>query len=111
MWIEILSSKGHTLGINDFLIGKGFLDQAAFKFDLERGERLVISSPGIRKNCGGFFGDQKYEDFVSERIPLGARELLNDVYFELKRNQDSDFLKFDASVIYIEVDKNVIIEV
>lgn len=108
---ELLSSKGHCLAENRFPIGKTFLEQAEFSFDLERGERLVISSPGVRKNCGGLMNDKKYDDFVKERLPLGARDLLNEVYFQLKRNRDSDFLKHDASVIYIEVDKNVIVEV
>lgn len=108
---ELVSSKGHTLASNTFPLSGEFLDQAEFSFDLERGERLVISSPGIGNNCGGFMDNKKYEDFVKERLPLGARELLNEIYFQLKKNRDSDFLKFDASVIYIEVDKNVIVEV
>ncbi|MBK24195.1 MAG: hypothetical protein CME70_09365 [Halobacteriovorax sp.] len=108
---ELISSKGHVLGTNDFPLNKEFLSQSEFGFDLERGERLVISSPGVRKNCGGFMDEKKYEDFVRERLPLGARDLLNEVYFQLKKKRDSDFLKFDASVIYIEVDKNVIVEV
>ena len=108
---ELISSKAHVLATNDLPLEKRFLDRAAFGFDLERGERLVISSPGVRRNCGGFIDSQKYEDFLKERLPLGARELLNEVYFQLKKNRESDFLKFDASVIYIEVDKNVIVEV
>lgn len=108
---ELVSSKGHVLSDNTFPVGKAFLDQAEFSFELERGERLVISSPGVRKNCGGIMDNKKYGDFVKERLPLGAKELLNEVYFQLKKNRDSDFLKFDASVIYIEVDKNVIVEV
>ncbi len=108
---ELVSSKGHYLSSNEIPLSKEFLDQAAFSFDLERGERLVISSPGVRKNCGGFMDNKKYEDFVKERLPLGPRELLNEVYFQLKKKRESDFLQFDASVIYLEVDKNVIIEV
>jgi hypothetical protein len=108
---ELISSKGHFLSSNEIPLSKEFLDQAEFSFDLERGERLVISSPGVRKNCGGFMDSKKYEDFVKERLPLGPRELLNEVYFQLKKKRESDFLQFDASVIYLEVDKNVIIEV
>lgn len=108
---ELISSKGHTLESNNFPVNKGFIEQAEFKFDLERGERFVISSPGVRMNCGGLMDDKKYEDFVKEKLPLGARELLNELYFQLKKKRESDFLKYDASVIYIEVDKNVIVEV
>lgn len=108
---ELVSSKGHYLSSNEIPLGKEFLDRAEFGFDLERGERLVISSPGVRKNCGGFMDNKKYEDFVKERLPLGPRELLNEVYFQLKKSRESDFLQYDASVIYLEVDKNVIIEV
>jgi hypothetical protein len=108
---ELVSSKGHFLSSNEVPLVKEFLESAEFGFDLERGERIVISSPGVRKNCGGFMDNKKYEDFVKERLPLGPRELLNEVYFQLKKKRESDFLQYDASVIYLEVDKNVIIEV
>jgi hypothetical protein len=108
---EMVSSKGHYLSSNKIPLSKEFLEKAKFGFDLERGERIVISSPGVRQNCGGFMDSKKYEDFIKERLPLGPRELLNEVYFQLKKSRESDFLQFDASVIYLEVDKNVIIEV
>lgn len=107
----IVSSENNSFGSNTFPVGKEFFDQAEFSFDLKRGERLVISSPGVRNNCGDLMDNQNYSKFVKEKLALEPRELLNEIFFQLKKGRDGDFLEFDASVIYIEVDKNAIIEI
>ncbi len=73
---------------------------------LERGQRLVILSPGFNRNC-----DIKKKEHVLSLVNEGARDFLTKAFFELKKDRESSFLEYDASAIYFEVNPNAILQV
>lgn len=73
---------------------------------LERGQRLVILSPGFNRNC-----DSKKKEHVLSLVNEGARDFLTKAFFELKKDRESSFLEYDASAIYFEVNPNAILQV
>lgn len=107
-----ISSTSRSISIeNNHPMNENFFDKAFFQFKMERGESLAIFSPGVQENFRENGSSEKISEIVSEKLDEGAREFLDEIFFHLKRNLDGDFLKHDASVIYLEVDPHVIIQV
>jgi hypothetical protein len=105
------SNGKRILSENSLPLNENSFEKAYYEGLLERGEKLVFASPGTLQN----FQDNNEPDLVDklilEQFDNGARELLNEVFFQLKKNNEEDFLKYDASVIYLEVDANAFIQV
>jgi hypothetical protein len=62
-------------------------------------------------NCGGFLDGRAMLDYVRDAIHGGSPDLVNDLMFELKKLNNGEFLRYDASVALMEVSPNVIIQV
>ncbi|MEI8347989.1 MAG: hypothetical protein WCG27_11020 [Pseudomonadota bacterium] len=71
----------------------------------------MIISPGVRANCGGILGGLELVDFFREQFNKRPSDLFNELFFQLKSNKTGDFLKNDATAIFLGVDKNVIVQV
>jgi len=85
------------------------LDEEEFNFEskLKRGQRLLISSPGFNKNW------QKLSpEFLQEQLlandSIKTLDILDEAFFQLKKNLKGGFLSYDASAIILEVDQNAI---
>lgn len=85
------------------------LEDEEFNFEakLSRGQRLLISSPGFNKNW------QKLNpEFLQEQLlgndSIKTLDILDEAFFQLKKNLKGGFLSYDASAIILEVDKNAI---
>ena len=82
---------------------------AEFSFHLERGERIMLCSPGFLMNW-----QNTSQDFVIEELILdkGIKilDVLDEVFFQLKKESKTGFLKTDASSIVLEVEQNVIVK-
>ena len=85
---------------------------AEFKFqrNLERAERLMLVSPGLVKNW-----EQINPGFMLEELLVRQEirpvDLLDEVFFQIKKDSESGLLSSDASAILLEVDKNVMLKV
>lgn len=111
---EIISGSRsqNQLSENQYYVDEAFLENVEFEFMLKRNEKIVILSPGLRKNCQDFLGGIKLNHFIYEKMSSASpRELIDEVFFHLKKNRDDEFLDYDASLMFIEVEKNVIIQV
>jgi len=108
---EMISSKKAFMAGNDYPLDKCFFDSSYFNFPLERSEKLVIVSPGVKRNCGEILAGQKIVDFVRNQMNNPPEDLINEIFYQLKKDRRNEFLMHDASVVYIEVGKNVIVQV
>jgi len=96
---------------NKLSINENSFEDAYFHGVLKRGQKLIYVSPGAFQN----YEDKQQEDQIGrvivEQFKNGAREILNEAFFQLKKDNEEDFLKYDASIIYLEVDPNAFIQV
>lgn len=88
-----------------------FIDQANFTFPLKRGERLLFLSAGVVYNTNELMEGEDMESFLRKKLDLTSKDLLNELFFQLKKDLQSEFLDFDASAISIEVDQNAIFQI
>ena len=77
---------------------------------MKRGEKIIVISPGLRKNCKDFMDGRPIIRYLSKHFEENPFEILNEIFFQLKKDKDSDFLPYDASSIIIEVNKNVLVQ-
>ncbi len=108
--IEVISNDFYFSG-NDYPVDLEFLDSATFNYRPSRREQMMIYSPGVRKNTGSIIDDQKLESFLRGLFGQSGKKLLNEVFYQLKRDIDGDFLLYDATTLLIEVGENVIFEI
>lgn len=96
---------------NSFALNENSFEETYYEGTLQRGERFVYISPGVLANFKERSSEDLLDKIIKEQIINGPRELLNEIFFQLKKNNKDEFLKYDASVIYLEVDENAFIQV
>lgn len=96
---------------NERALNENFFEEAHYEGKLDRGEKLIYASPGTLLNFELKGEKDLLSKIVREQTPNGPREVLNEIFFQLKKKNEEDFLKFDASVIYLEVDSNAFVQV
>lgn len=96
---------------NKRALNENFFEEAHYQGVLERGQKLIYASPGVLQNFDDKDEKKLLEKVVEQQYSNGPREILNEIFFQLKKNNDEDFLKYDSSVIYLEVDPNAFIQV
>lgn len=108
---QLLSSGDFFVGENNFPIDSSFVEKAAFQNKLTRSGSYVLLSPGLRADCGDRIEGESLMSFVRRMMPDGPQKTLQELFYHLKRNRESSFLKYDATSVYIEVDPNVIVQI
>lgn len=93
---------------NNPLSGK--IENSAFELQLERGERLLLNSPGFINNWDMSRPEFMIEELVSNK-QIKALDVLDEVYFQLKKESKTGFLSHDASSLILEVQSNVMLQV
>lgn len=91
---------------NDLPVNENSFEDAFFERKIHRSEKLCIVSPGLQLNSH-YIGRKK----VLSILDLKNRDILDEVFFELKRKAKSDFLEYDSSMILLEVDENAIMSI
>lgn len=99
------------LAPNTYPFNPEFISQARFQLQLKRGDKLVVASPGLRQNCQDFLDQRPVADFIKTLCSKNSSDILENIFFELKKNLKGGFLPYDATACFIEVDKNAIIQV
>ncbi|MBF0297164.1 MAG: hypothetical protein HQK51_00470 [Oligoflexia bacterium] len=91
------------------------LNTYRFKIKFKRGERLLLLSPGFRKNTKDILDDTHISDFIKIHNNKILSDLINELFFHLKKyndyNMSNNYPIYDSSSIIIEVNENVITEV
>lgn len=89
---------------------EGEISESSFSRDLARGERLMLCSPGLYKNW-----QNQTPEFLIEELMLNKEikplDILDEVFYQLKKDSTSGFLSRDASAIILEVQKNAMVQV
>jgi hypothetical protein len=96
---------------NQYPLNENFFDKARFTRTFQRAEKLVLLSPGVILNANGKLGGMDVAQYVRSQMPNGAKIFLTELFFQLKRDLTREFLQYDASAIFIEVDPHVIVQV
>jgi hypothetical protein len=107
---ELKSIKGVHTKSNELPLDDMFFEKSHFTSRLDRGEKLLILSPGVLRN----FHTRKEElspSFYSDLFEQSPSQMINEIFFQMKKEVKGDFLNHDATVIYLEVNPNVIVQV
>ncbi len=88
-----------------------FLERAKISFQFARDEKVLILSPGALQNLDTFKTDDELVAFVLKHLELGKDDLLDEIMLDLADIQKGKFFDFDASLGYLEVSKNAIIDI
>lgn len=107
---HFVSSRNVSPG-NQLCFSKDNLEEAQFSMSLERGEQAVLVSPGAVKNNLVKALGESVDDFFDKKWDDGARDILTELFFQLKKDRESSFLKHDMTAIFLEVDQNAILQV
>ncbi|MEK6623456.1 MAG: hypothetical protein AABY86_00715 [Bdellovibrionota bacterium] len=108
---SMISTNGLVFDKKDFPVSPTFADQAYISFKLERGGKLLIISPGVHYNSGGFLNKTPILKFGLENITAPSLKCVNEIFFQLKKGDDSEFYKYDVTATVIEVSQNAIIKI
>ena len=95
---------------SDFSSKEG-IEKATFSVKLKRGEKLVVISPGVLFNWNRKFGNLGFDKIIKDDLERPPKDILDDLFYKLRKNEESKFLERDASAIYFEVEKNVIVQI
>lgn len=87
------------------------IDSAHFSFQLERGEKVIVFSPGFIFNWDEKQLGSDRERFVEANPQLTCPELLMELFFQLKKQSSGDFLAKDATAVMMEVSRHAIQQV
>jgi hypothetical protein len=88
----------------------GNIENSKFELQLERGERILLNSPGFIKNWDMSKPKFMIEELVSNK-KIKALDVLDEVYFQLRKESSTGFLSHDASSLILEVQSNVMLQV
>ncbi|MBT7610407.1 MAG: hypothetical protein HN576_11670 [Bacteriovoracaceae bacterium] len=108
---ELYRSKSENLVGNDLPLDEMFFERGYFSSRLKRSEKLMIVSPGFKKNMNELYPGLSVKKILAGFENQTPRQIINEIYFQLKKNISGDFLAHDATVIHIEVDQNVIVQI
>lgn len=126
MDLKTMEVKGYNFGgatiwkdgqainkVNELEINPNFVEKAFVEFRLGRGERALIRSSGLGRNLSetDYASKERWAEFLKGVNTRSAQDLMTELFFQLKKNRHTDFLKTDASAILIEVDQNAIVQV
>ena len=108
---QLVSSGNFFVSENDFPIDSSFLDKSTFQNKLARSESYVLLSPGLRANCSDNIEGERLISYVRRMMYDGPKKTLQEIFYQLKKGRESNFLKYDATSVFIEVDPNVIVQI
>lgn len=86
------------------------IEDGKFKTSLNRGERLLVLSPGLVKSWSQLKPEFMIEELLN-KPNIKQIDILDEIFFQLKKDRKSGFLPHDASAIMMEVQKNVMVQV
>lgn len=107
---KALSSASNNFSNSGPSVLKTELSDGKFARSIDRGERILLCSPGFIRNW-----EKLKPEFMMEEIILNKKikplDILDEIFFQLKKESTSGFLTYDASAIILEVQKNAVVEV
>jgi hypothetical protein len=87
------------------------IEESRFNITLERGEKVVVFSPGFIFNWNEAREPRERMSFLKDNQALAGPELLMEMFFQLKKKSSGDFLAKDATAVMMEVNRHAIQQV
>lgn len=110
-------SQGNFILLGNRALGdsKNFIafdkNKSEISFQYNRGDKIVVLSPGFQKNFKEKTIEGKnYLSFILSKMDEQTKDLLNELFFQLKRISASDFSEYDATIVALEVEINAILQ-
>lgn len=104
--IKKMKARAWKSGNTELLRGSKSISEQ--EFTIERGEKLLILSSGMLDNDPG---KKVIIQTAKDNESKSRREILDEVFYTLKREKTSMFFSHDATMIVFEVSKNAIIQI
>ncbi len=101
-----MSIKGNKVNIS-----YSSLKKASFYTKLIRGEKIFVISPGLINNWRKLKKEVSLDLFISDHLFIPGQEIINEVFYQVKKDTQDDFLDYDSSALLLEVSKNAISQV
>ena len=105
----ILSSNmSHNKNLSNDI--KTIYEDTSFSLQLDRGERILFNSPGFLKSWNSTQPKFMIEELVVNS-KIKALDILDEIFFQIKKDSINGFLSNDASSLLIEVEKNAMVKI
>jgi hypothetical protein len=75
-------------------------------YQLGKGEKVVVFSSGFISNWSEAHPGKDLTKFVKDFDKTSSSELMTELFFQLKEGKESEFLKKDATVVMMEVNRH-----
>lgn len=120
--INTLQITGHSIGHfkilssnmkNNIELLNNFdqsMDNLEFNLQLNRGERILINSPGFLNSWNRLKPEFMVEELMINK-KVKALDVLDELFFQIKKDSVNGFLHTDASSIFLEVQKNAMVQI
>ncbi|HXH76715.1 MAG TPA: hypothetical protein VNJ08_17220 [Bacteriovoracaceae bacterium] len=95
----------HKAEFHSQLNGKLDLD-ANKEYKLAKGEKFIVFSPGFLFNWKESDHKQDIHSFVKGHQELSLQELMTELFFQIRKDQGNQFLKKDATIVMMEVNRH-----
>lgn len=105
------SSENSILAGNELTLNPHFVEKSYFSFKLQRGEKVLIFSPGAVLNLKETSGINDLLTYSKNLIKMELSEAIHEIFIEMGNNKSGSFLPHDATILTLEVDQNVIMQV
>jgi len=86
------------------------VNEGEFERNLKRGERLLLCSPGFSLNWQKLNPEFIVEELMIKKS-IKPLDILDEIFYQLKKDSSSGFLSYDASAIMLEVQQNAMVQV
>ena len=108
---QLLSSdQKRSFNGNKLDLLKDQFSEAKYERSFERGERVLFLSPGFLK-CWEDVAPEFIIETLMNNSKIKMLDILDEIFFQLKKDVQTGFLPHDASAIMLEVQKNVMLKV
>lgn len=108
---DLRSSHHEIFKGNDLDFNPVFFEKSYIKHRLGRNERCGFFSPGVLLNLQKSFQGPNKDNFLKKIMTYTGREMINEAFFQMNSVVEGAFLDYDATILSIEVDNNVIVQV
>lgn len=75
-------------------------------YQLAKGEKVIVFSSGFISNWSEGRPDKNLPEFIKSQAGAATKELLSELFFQLKETKNDKFLSKDATVVMMEVNRH-----
>jgi hypothetical protein len=75
-------------------------------YQLDKGEKVIVFSSGFNFNWSEGHPDKDLNQFVKAQAKLPLNELMSELFFHVKEGKEGSFLRRDATVVMMEVNRH-----